>query len=323
MSDDNDNPWRRAATRPFGATRDKKQRQRERDRATESVPPHREGPRSGARAPAGGSRPGPSRETGQDTHLHAQDTLTESQSHARPREQRLYGVNACMAMFVQRPQDLRKVYLLESRIPHIQPVLAHCVKNKLGYRVVGEEDLQKLTQSTHHEGLCFDVLPRAELSLSTWLQSLQGPKVAIWLDGVGNPHNFGAILRSAAHFGAAVLLPKYDPLALSGAAARVAEGGAEMVALVRLGRSDNAIAQLQAAGFGLAATVVRGGSSVFQATLSERLVLVMGAEGEGVDAALLSQLPQRLMIPGTGDVESLNVASATAVFLSQWAARHS
>jgi RNA methyltransferase, TrmH family len=238
------------------------------------------------------------------------------------KEQRLYGFNACMAMFGKRPQDLRKVYLLASRIPHLQPVLAYCVQQRLGYRVVEEEDLHKLTQTGHHEGLCFDVLPRAELSLTNWLADLPaGPQLAIWLDGVGNPHNFGAILRSAAHFGAAVFLPKYDPLALSGAAARVAEGGAEMVSLVRLGHSDKAIPQLRSAGFELAATVVRGGESVFKSTMPERLVLLMGAEQTGVDRELLKGVPKCLSIPGTGDVESLNVSAATAVFLAQWAAR--
>jgi len=133
-------------------------------------------------------------------------------------------VNACLASFAKRPEALRKVYLLEARIPQFKAVLAHCVQNKLGYRVVEEQDLTKLTSSVHHEGICMDVLPAAEENLSNWLQHLPaGPCVAIWLDGVGNPHNLGAILRSAAHFGvAAVLLPKDDGLGLSGAAARVA-----------------------------------------------------------------------------------------------------
>ena len=69
------------------------------------------------------------------------------------------------------------------------------------------------------------------------VQTGAGPQCAIWLDGVGNPHNFGAIARSAAHFGAAgILLPQDSTLSLSGAAARVAEGGIEALPLVRLGR---------------------------------------------------------------------------------------
>jgi TrmH RNA methyltransferase len=144
----------------------------------------------------------------------------------------------------------------------------------------------------------------------------------LWLDGVGNPHNLGAILRSAAHFGVgAVLLPKHSTLALSGAAARVAEGGADAVPFVRLGREDNSIAQLHGAGFKLAATVVRGGSDLFKAAMPQRVVYVLGAEAEGMSPDLAKACDLRLSIPGSGAVESLNVASATAVLLSQWASR--
>src|SRR3546814_16392898 len=94
---------------------------------------------------------------------------------------------------------------------------------------------------------------------------------------------------------------------------------AEAVPFVRLGRDDNAIAQLRGAGFGLAATVVRGGEDVFAARLPQRLVYVLGAEGEGMDAALADACDLRLSIPGTGAVESLNVAAATAVLLAPWA----
>lgn len=238
-------------------------------------------------------------------------------------EQRIHGRNACLALFARRPEAVRKVWLIEARIAEFKPVLAWCVKHRLGYRVAGEEDLAKLTGSAHHEGVCFDALRLPESSLSTWLHALHAdPALALWLDGVGNPHNLGAILRCAAHFGAAaLLLPKDSPLALSGAAARVAEGGAEAVPLVRLGRGDNAIAQLRAAGFTLAATTVRGGGSVFDAALPPRLVLVVGAEAVGVDPALAAACGVTLGIPGSGAVESLNVAAAAAVFLAEWRRR--
>ena len=237
-----------------------------------------------------------------------------------PREQRLYGVNACLAMFATRPADLRKVWLLESRLGTFRDVVAHCVKQRLGYTVVGDEDLRRLSGSDHHEGVVFATAPAAEANLSAWLRDLPaGPQLAIWLDGVGNPHNLGAILRTAAHFGlAGLLLPKHSTLALSGAAARVAEGGAERVPLVRLGRPDNALAQLRSAGFVPAATVVRGGDSLFRTPMPPRLLLMMGAEQTGIDPALADVAALRLAVPGTGAVESLNVASATAVFVAEW-----
>ena len=248
---------------------------------------------------------------------------TPPSAHAREHrevELRLYGLNAIQAVFARRPAAIRKLYLAEPRIPQLQPLLKWCVANRVGYRVVEEDDLRKLAASSHHEGVVADVLREEPQSLTAWLHALPaGPHCALWLDGVGNPHNLGAILRSAAHFGVgAILLPKHSTLALSGAAARVAEGGAEAVPFVRLGREDNAIAQLHGAGFGLAATVVRNGADVFGHELPSRLVYVIGAEGEGMDQALAATCDLRLSIPGSGAVESLNVAAATAVFLAEW-----
>lgn len=243
------------------------------------------------------------------------------QGERRNAELRIHGINALNAVFAKRPQAIRKLYLLEARIPQFQPLLKWCVANRVGYRVVEEGDLQKLAASAHHEGVVADVLRAEPQPLTSWLRDLpDGPQCALWLDGVGNPHNLGAILRSAAHFGiAAVLLPKHSTLAMSGAAARVAEGGAEIVPFVRLGRDDNAIAQLHGAGFQLAATVVRGGSDVFKTKLPQRLVYVLGAEGEGMSVELTAACDLKLSIPGSGAVDSLNVSAACAVLLSRWA----
>ena len=248
---------------------------------------------------------------------------TEAAPTRRDVELRLYGLNAIRAVFARRPAAIRKLYLSEARIPQLQPLLKWCVANHVGYRVVEEGDLQKLAASSHHEGVVADVLREEPAALTTWLRELpDGPLCALWLDGVGNPHNLGAILRASAHFGvSAILLPKHSTLALSGAAARVAEGGAEAVPLVRLPETATALAQLRAAGFGLAATVVRDGADLFEAKLPSRLAYVMGAEGEGMDAGLAASCDLRLSIPGSGAVESLNVAAATAVFLARWAWR--
>lgn len=252
-------------------------------------------------------------------HFESLDNQSENQS-VKIKEFRAYGYNACLAAFKKRPGSIRKLWLLESRIPKFTELLAYCVKNKIGYNIVENEDLEKLTSSAHHEGVCLSLLPQPELALSTLLMSApQGACLFIWLDGVGNPHNLGAIMRSAAHFGVhALLLPKHSSLSNSGAAARVAEGAAEYVPLVRLGRNENSIAQLQAAGFELVTTVVRGGKDVFNTQLPKRCVLVMGAEQAGVEQELLAASKLKVEIPGTGNVESLNVSAATAVLLAEW-----
>lgn len=244
-------------------------------------------------------------------------------SGGNAREVRLYGINAVQAVFKARPEALRKLYLSEARIPQFKALLAWCVAQRIGYRVVEEADLSKLAASTHHEGVVAEVLRVTPQSLQDWLAALPaGPVLALWLDGVGNPHNFGAILRSSAHFGVAgLLLPAGSTLGLSGAAARVAEGGAEAVPLVQLPDTALAMAQLRQAGFAVAATLADGGEDVFAAALPQRLVYVMGAESEGMDRQFARDCDLQLSIRGSGKVESLNVASATAVFQAAWRAR--
>ena len=284
-------PWDRAAIRPDAA------RQRENtDRRLQDNAGRR------PESPAREDRPVPRREG------------------SNKQELRYYGLNAVQAVFARRPEAIRKLYLVESRIPQLQPLLGWCVQNRIGYRVVEEADLGKLAASSHHEGIVADVLRVEPQGLPSWLESLPaGPVLALWLDGVGNPHNFGAILRSSAHFGVAAILQSQDStLAVSGAAARVAEGGAECVPLVRMADREAALSLLRGAGFQLGATVVSGGEDLFATPLPQRLVYVMGAEGEGMDQQLAAACDLRLSIPGSGVVESLNVAAATAVFLAEW-----
>jgi TrmH RNA methyltransferase len=237
-------------------------------------------------------------------------------------EVRVYGLNACLALFARRPHDVRKVYLLESRIPALKAVLAWCVQKKLGYRVVENADLDKLTASQHHEGVCFEARRIPFLTLTALLQRLPRapqPALLLWLDGVGNPHNIGAVLRSAANFGVAgALLSANAAPALSGAAYRVAEGGAEAVPMARIAAGEDALGALRNAGFALAATVPREGEALFSARLSPRLVFALGAEGEGLRRSLIDRADQHLTIPGTGAVESLNVSASAAVLLGEY-----
>jgi len=240
----------------------------------------------------------------------------------RGQETRLYGLNACLAAFARRPEALRKVYLTEARIPALKNVLAWCVKHRLGYRVVEEADLDKLTASKHHEGVCFDLLRTPPLSLDALLTDLPkvpAPSLLMWLDGVGNPHNLGALLRSAAHFGAGgVIVPAGQGLDVSGAAARVAEGAAEIVPFAQASSAADALAALRRQGYAIAATVPRDGTSLYATNLPARLVLVFGAEGQGMSTQMIAAADLRLTIPGSAAIESLNVAASVAVVLGEY-----
>jgi TrmH RNA methyltransferase len=237
-------------------------------------------------------------------------------------EMRIYGLNACLALFAKRPHDLRKVYLLEARLGDMKAVLAWCVQRKLGYRVVENADLDKLTGSQHHEGVCFDVRRKSPVTLANLLQMIPRapqPALLLWLDGVGNPHNVGAVLRSAANFGAhGVIVSSETANALSGAAYRVAEGGAEAVAIAQIAPGEDVLGPLRNFEIKVAATVVREGESLYATKLPKRSVLVLGAEGAGLKQNLIDRADLHLTIPGTGAVDSLNVAASAAVLLGEF-----
>ena len=162
----------------------------------------------------------------------------------RQSELRVFGLHACLAVFRRRREAIRKVYLEKDRLGALREVIAHCVANRIGYRLLPGEELEKLTKSQHHEGVCFEVLRAPLQSLDDALAALRpdAPAWFAWLDGVGNPHNLGAMLRTAAHFGCAgLILPRDAGLGLSGAACRVAEGGAEAVPLIGIDNAERAI----------------------------------------------------------------------------------
>ncbi|MBX3725673.1 MAG: rRNA methyltransferase [Xanthomonadales bacterium] len=275
-----------------------------------------------AKRPQGASGQGPAARVGTNWHDGAPAEGRIVKPDQRQRELRVFGLNACLAVFNRRPAAIRKVWLVEARLPALREVLRDCAARRVGYRVVAPDDLERLTGSQHHEGVCFEVLRAEPPALADLLAGLPaGPAQLVMLDGVGNPHNLGATLRSAAHFGvAAVLAEGLRPPLLSGAACRVAEGGAEHVPLLRVDTAGSA--QLRDAGFLAVATVVRGGQSLHRAALPQRILWLLGAEGPGLSPARQAGAAMTVHIPGSGAVDSLNVAAAAAVLFGEHLRQH-
>lgn len=326
-----ENPWNNARPRSPGAPRpDKRERERLRAAAAGDAAPRRysDALGGGKSLPSRGGPGGAPRSYGASPPRRAAEPAPPPRPEIQQRheELRLFGLNACRAAFARRPQDVRKVYLSEERIPALKALLAFCVQHRLGYRVVDTADLAKLTASQHHEGICVEMRRQAPLGLAQLLAQLPAapaPAVLVLLDGVGNPHNFGAVLRSAANFGVAgVVLPQESTLTLSGAACRVAEGGAEVVPLARPQVDEDTLALLRGAGFTIAATVPRDGAPLYAQPLPARVALVFGAENEGMSADLIAAADRRLTIPGTGSVESLNIAASAAVVFAEHFRQH-
>jgi RNA methyltransferase, TrmH family len=244
-----------------------------------------------------------------------------SGARAVPPEIKVHGQHACRALFERRADDVLRVYLVDGLVKPFGDLLHACAKMRRPYRVVTPDELERITESRHHEGICIAARPRPARALDEILRE-PGPGWLVALAGVSNPHNTGAILRSAAHFGArAVLLGGGEPR-LPPAAHRTAQGGAEWLDVLTTPELAPALQAARRAGFSICTTSSRGGVDLHRAALPPRAVLLLGGEGEGVPAALAQQADLALRVPGTGHVESLNVAAAAAVLLAELWRRH-
>jgi TrmH RNA methyltransferase len=185
------------------------------------------------------------------------------------------------------------------------------------YREVPPEELARIAGTAHHGGIVAVALPREVPELGApFPPALLAARVLPVLDGVGNPHNLGAIARSAAFLGCAGLLLSGDPrqAGLSDAAWRTSEGGLEHLALYRaanLGVTLRAIAPR----FRTVAAVPRGGVAPEALPRDKPFALVLGNEEEGLPLATLAACAHRVTLPGSGRVESLNVSVAAAVLI--------
>lgn len=237
-----------------------------------------------------------------------------------PRDAKFYGRNACLALFARRPDDVRRAFVNEAVAREVGDVLRELARRRLPYRVVGDEELAKVAGSQHHEGICFIARPLPLPDEATIFGRYRaGDRAArmVYLDGVENPHNIGAILRTAAHFGAAALAGSRDRLPNpSGATARVAEGGAEHVPVLRWADPLASLRSL-ASRFALVATAHDAPKDLYLSDLPKRCVFLMGAEGTGLSAEVRRLATMTVAIPGTGAVESLNVSSAAAILLGE------
>jgi RNA methyltransferase, TrmH family len=231
---------------------------------------------------------------------------------------RIHGRAACLAVAADRFGAIRKLWHSRKRAGELGPLLSKLAAAKVGYREVDDEELTRVAGSEHHEGICLDIVRLPESTVDDLRERLAdeaGPVLLLALAGVGNPHNLGAILRSAAHFGAlAVLLPADGTASLSGAVYRTAEGAAERVEIVRYSEPR----ELRLRGFTVLATAADGQRPLYAQPLPARTLLLLGAEGSGLDAASRTVADEVLAIPGSGRVESLNVSQAATVLAGEW-----
>jgi 23S rRNA (guanosine2251-2'-O)-methyltransferase len=166
-----------------------------------------------------------------------------------------------------------------------------------------------------HQGVAVraDALP--ELGIDDVAEAT-GDAIIVFLDQVSDPHNVGAVLRSAAVFGArAVVVPEHGSPPLTGVLAKAASGALEHVALVRVTNLVRALERLKKAGFWSVGLDETAEQPLGALELSGRIALVLGSEGEGLRRLTRERCDHLARLPVRGAIASLNVSNAAAVAL--------
>ena len=232
----------------------------------------------------------------------------------------IYGIHAVQAVLANAPERLIEVYALKGREDkRLQPLLNELYNVGVSVQFLNRQTLDKKADGEVHQGIIARIQPAKELNendLDQILQHQQNPLLLV-LDGITDPHNLGACLRTADAAGVcAVIMPRDKSAQLTSIARKVACGAAENVPLIRVTNLARTLRLLQQEyNVWVVGTAGEATESLYQTKLSGTLALVMGAEGEGMRRLTREHCDQLISIPMAGSVSSLNVSVATGVCL--------
>lgn len=232
---------------------------------------------------------------------------------------RIYGLHAAEGVLKARPEAVVRIYAQDNR----QDVrLSTLLEGAEGLGLVIERcdvaQLDKLSHDGVHQGVCIDLMPSQPRSERELWQLLDGVAVPLLLvlDGVQDPHNLGACLRSADAAGVhAVLAPRDRAVGLTATVRKVATGAAEFVPFFQVSNLSRCLVQLGERGIWRIGTAGDTGVSYTECDFTAPTALVMGSEEKGLRRLTREHCDQLVSIPMAGTVQSLNVSVAAGVCL--------
>jgi len=234
--------------------------------------------------------------------------------------QPLLGFHAVRARLRAAPETLREVWVdRDRRDGRVKALLVELAVGQVKGHLGSSHELEAHAGGQRHQGVVGLALARRLADdLPSLLQQIAGQTAPapflVFLDGVTDPHNLGAILRTADAAGAAaVVAPKDHSAPLSSVATRVAAGAADQVPYLQVTNLNRAIEQAQAAGFFVWGLADKASQSVYSLDLTGPVVLVFGAEGAGLRRLVRENCDGLIGIPMRGSVSSLNVSVACGV----------
>lgn len=231
----------------------------------------------------------------------------------------VFGIHAVTTLLSRDPSRVRKLFVVKGRDDERMQQIIHLASAYgVSIETINKQRLDDRVDGVH-QGVAAEVKPAPQLGdkeLGDFMQSLPQPALLLILDGVTDPHNLGACLRTADAAGvSAVIAPRDKSAPLNATASKVACGAAEALPYFQVTNLARTLDALQQAGIWVVGTAGEAEESIYQADLSGPIALVMGAEGKGMRRLTRDHCDRLVNIPMAGEVSSLNVSVATGVAL--------
>ncbi len=231
----------------------------------------------------------------------------------------LYGLHPVLEALRAKDCGLHRIYLEQGcRGRAVEEILELARARQVPVAFEPREGLDRRAGTARHQGAVGIAAAKSYASLDDLLESVRGldAPLLLVLDGIEDPHNLGAILRSAEAAGAqGVILPTRRAVGLTAAVAKVSAGAVEHLPVARVVNLSQAIERLKEARFWIYGLDAKGSRSYTEVDYLGPVALVVGGEGRGLRPLVAGRCDGSVRIPMRGKVESLNVSVATAIVL--------
>lgn len=228
----------------------------------------------------------------------------------------IYGKNTCRNA-IYNNDSLADVFLCEGF--HDAAVLEALKRRKASYRFVSARELEKMVGPVHHQGIVVEIEEYGYWELKDLIDALEAveyPAIAI-LDGIEDPHNFGAILRSGDALGIdGYIIAANRQVGLTPAVAKVSTGAVEYAKVARVTNLNQAIRELKDRGYWIVASDGNAAMDYRDVDYRMKTGVIIGSEGKGIGPLLLKNSDFVTKIPMVGHVNSLNASVAAALYFS-------
>lgn len=226
----------------------------------------------------------------------------------------LYGLHAVRAALIHKKRKIKRMVVIS---PVLEKLAEECEARRLKPEIVSAHEISHiLPKDSVHQGVALEVMPLEGVALEEYLREAQEQKPLLLLDQVTDPHNVGAIIRSAAAFDAGAIIVTRDHAPQESAVlAKASSGGIEIVPMITVTNLAQAMETLKKNHYWCVGMDGEAKQTLAQAKLDHKTALVLGAEGTGLRRLTAERCDLLVRLPIAPQMESLNVSNAAAIAL--------